>query len=217
MMSVLRALLVAALVAAPVCTAAQTQEQRLVLPSPIMVVDFERVFGETLYGQRIALELTAERERVQAENDRLAQELLAEESALTEARATMEPEAFRTAAEAFNERAQQIRASREEEQTRLVNMRDTERAQFVDRIQPLIAQMMLERGAVVTMDRRSVIHAIGSANATEDVIARIDRDLGDGQRTPDERPAQRPPLETGDDPLTIPTDPADAPVLPGTD
>ena len=215
MRSVLRALLVAALMALPVSASAQAADQTLVLPSPIMVVDFERVFGETQYGQRIAAELTAEREKVQAENDRIAQDLLAEESALTAARATMEPEAFRDAAEAFNERAQQIRASREDEQTRLVNLRDTERAQFIDRIQPLIAQMMVERGAVVTMDRRSVIRAIGSANATEDVIARIDRDLGDGQRAPNEPPPQRPALPTDDDALTLPADPD--PALPGTD
>lgn len=160
--------------------------------SPIMVVDFERVFNETAYGQRLTAELNVERDRVQAENDRLADELLAEESALTEARSSMEPEAFRLAAEAFNERAQSVRASRETEQNRLVALRDAERAQFIERIQPLINTMMLDRGAFVAMDRRSVIRAIGSANATEDVIAAIDSTLGDGRQDPDERPTLRP-------------------------
>jgi len=174
--------------------------------TPILVIDFERVFVETAYGQRIAADVEEARALVQAENDRLAQELLAEESALTEARTTMEPDAFREAAEAFNEKAQSVRASREAEQARLVNLRDSERARFVERIQPLIAEMMEERGAIVAMDRRSVIRAIGSANATADVITRINATLGDGTRDPGDRPTLRPDeLNTsGDDTLILP-------------
>lgn len=192
MRPVLRVLLVAALAAAGGVATAQQQDQTVVLPSPIMVVDFERIFGETLYGQRIAQEISAERERVQAENDRIAAELLAEESALTEARGTMDPEAFRLAAAAFDERAQSVRASRESEQARLLALRDDERAQFVERIQPLINTMMLQRGAVVTMDRRAVIQAIGGANATDAAIEMINERLGDGQLDPSERPTLRP-------------------------
>lgn len=188
----LRAYLVAAFAAIGVSAMAQSPDQRIVVPSPIMVVDFERVFNETLYGQKISADLNAERERVQAENDRLAEGLLSEEAALTEARATMDPEVFREAATAFNERAQTVRASREDEQNRLVALRDAERARFIERIQPLMNQMMVERGAVVTMDRRAVIQALGTANATEAAIALINDRLGDGGRDPSESPPLRP-------------------------
>lgn len=190
----IRILSVAAFAAIGSDAAAQQQpsDQTVVIPSPIMVVDFERIFGETQYGRRIAEEISAERERVQAENDRIAEELLAEESALTQARSTMDAEAFRLAAAAFDERAQSVRASREAEQTRLVELRDNARAQFVERIQPLISAMMLQRGAVVTMDRRAVIQAIGGANATDAAIEMIDNRLGDGQLMPNERPTLRP-------------------------
>ena len=192
MRTFIRVLLVAAFAAAAGTVPAQEQDQTVVIPSPIMVVDFERIFGETLYGQRIAQEINAERERVQAENDRIAAELLAEESALTEARGTMDLDAFRLAAAAFDERAQSVRASREAEQTRLLELRDDERAKFVERIQPLINAMMVQRGAVVTMDRRAVIQAIGSANATDAAITMINETLGDGELDPSERPTLRP-------------------------
>jgi len=172
--------------------AAAQQEQTFLMPSPIMVVDFERVFVETQYGQRIASVLSQERERVQADNDRIAAELLAEETALTEARATMSTAAFRAAAETFNERAQSVRSDREAEQAALVELRDSERSQFLERISPIVLALMLERGAVVAMDRRAVIQAIGSANATEDVVELIDQTLGDGARAPDEPPVSRP-------------------------
>ena len=192
MFAILRVILVAAFAAISTSALAQNADQRIIVPPPIMVVDFERVFSESLYGQRITADLNAEREKVQAENDRLAAELEAEEGALTEARSTMEPEAFREAATAFDERAQSVRASREAEQDRLVALRDEERARFIERIQPLMSEMMVARGAVVTMDRRSVIEALSSANATEEAIDMINAELGDGRRDPADSPPLRP-------------------------
>ena len=206
------AFLVAAFAAIGVSAAAQSEQGRIVIPSPIMVIDFESVFNNTRYGKRIAAEITAERTRVQAELDQMAESLIAEESALTDARSTMEPEAFRAAAEAFDERAQNERATRETVQGRLVELLETEEAQFIERIQPIINEMMIERGAVVAMDRRSVIRAIGSANATDDAIALIDERLGDGQLAPGERPTLRP-----EDEGAATDDATSAPDLSGSD
>ncbi|MCK0119874.1 OmpH family outer membrane protein [Loktanella sp. F6476L] len=193
---------------------AMAQDQTVVLPSPIMVVDFERIFVETLYGQRISEMVSEERARVQADNDRIAAELLAEETALTEARATMNPATFRDEARAFNERAQAVRMDREAEQAKLVQLRDTERSQFLERIRPIILALMLERGAVVSMDRRAVIQAIGSANATEDAVSLIDTTLGDGSRDPSERPTLRPIGDTDGLPEVAPIIADDALELP---
>ena len=182
--------LVAALCVAT--SAASAQDQTLVVPSPIMVVDFDRLFGATLYGQRIQGDIAAERERVQAENNRIAAELLAEETALTEARGDMEAAVFRDAARAFNDRAQAVRQDREAEQAKLLQLRDAEQSQFLERVRPIILALMLERGAVVTMDRRAVYQAIGGANATQDAVELINKTLGDGKQDPDERPVLRP-------------------------
>jgi len=104
----------------------------------------------------------------------------------------MEPAAFREAARAFNDRAQEVRRVREAENAKLLQLRDDARAQFLERIQPIVLALMLERGAVVTMDRRAVYLAIGSSNATADAVALINQTLGDGQQMPDERPNLRP-------------------------
>ena len=190
MQTKLRICLMAAFVA--ISSFATAQDQTVVVPSPIMVVDFDRLIGDTLYGQRIANDIAAERARVQADNDSIATELLAEEAALTEARGSMDPAAFREEARAFNERAQAVRQGREVEQAKLLQLRDTEQQQFLERIRPIILALMLERGAVVAMDRRAVYQAIGGANATADAVALIDETLGDGRQTPDERPTLRP-------------------------
>lgn len=174
---------------------ANAQEQKVVVPSPIMVVDFDRLFGTTLYGKRIAQNIAAERARVQSENDRIALELLSEENALTEARATMDAAEFRDAARAFNERAQAVRQDRDAEQAKLLKLRDAEQSQFLERVRPIILALMLERGAVVAMDRRAVYQAIGGANGTADAVELIDLTLGDGRQAPDERPTLRPQVE----------------------
>lgn len=197
MRATLRICLMAAFVA--ISSVAAAQEQTVIVPSPIMVVDFDRLFGATLYGKRIAAEIATERARVQAENDRIAIELLAEENALTEARATMDATVFRDTARAFNERAQAVRQDRDAEQAKLLQLRDTEQSQFLERVRPIILALMLERGAVVAMDRRAVYQAIGGANATADAVELIDVTLGDGRQAPDERPTLRPENE-----LTLP-------------
>jgi Skp family chaperone for outer membrane proteins len=207
MIRLARICLVAAFAA--ISAPAFAQDQTVVLPSPIMVVDFERIFVETLYGKRIAETVSAERARVQADNDRIAAELLAEETALTEARATMARTIFRDEARAFNERAQAVRSDREAEQAKLVQLRDTERSQFLERIRPIILALMLERGAVVAMDRRAVIQAIGGANATDDAVSLIDATLGDGSRDPSDPPALRP----AESATIVPDRPEVAPII----
>ena len=199
---------------AAITTFATAQERTVVVPSPIMVVDFDRLFGATTYGQRLVTDIAAERAKVQSENDRIASELLAEETALTDARATMDPAAFRAEARAFNERAQAVRVDRDAEQAKLLQLRDTEQSQFLERVRPIILALMLERGAVVTMDRRAVYQAIGGANATADAVALINETLGDGRQDPDERPTLRPlgelvvpqvaPITVDDDPRVAP-------------
>lgn len=190
------------------------QDQTVVVPSPIMVVDFDRLFGATTYGQRIVNDIAVERAKVQSENDRIAAELLAEETALTETRAAMDPAVFRGEARAFNERAQAVREDREAEQAKLLQLRDTEQTQFLERVRPIILALMLERGAVVTMDRRAVYQAIGGANATADAVSLINETLGDGRQDPDERPTLRPlgepvlpqvaPITSDEDPISPP-------------
>ena len=217
MLGRLRILAMAAAVA--MASAASAQDRTVVVPSPIMVVDFEALFVETAYGQRISSAVTTERLRVQSENDRIAAELLAEETALTEARADMDPAAFRDAARAFNERAQAVRQDREAESTKLRQLLEAEQSQFLERVRPIILALMLERGAVVTMDRRAVYQAIGGANATQDAVALIDETVGDCQQNPDERPTLRhlgEPVIPEVDPI-IADDPAPAVALPQDD
>ncbi|MEJ6398208.1 OmpH family outer membrane protein [Yoonia sp. 208BN28-4] len=174
-------------------------------PSSVLIIDNDVLFLNTAYGQRILSELDAAAQLVQAENDRIVAELVAEESSLTDRRPTMAPDVFRAEAAAFDAKAQELRRERDAARDDLVARRSAERAAFFDRVHPIIGRLMLERNASVVLDRRSVFLAVGSADITQDAIALVNETLGDGTRPE--------PVTPPDDPIITPAPSPDTPAV----
>lgn len=150
--------------------------------SPVLVIDGERLFFETAFGRRLAEELAAQANALQAENDAIVEELTREERSLTLRRPEMAPEAFRAEAEAFDTKVQEVRRARDAKNVDLQVANAQARAQFEESVQDIIAGVMIELGAAIVLDQRNVVLSIRAANITETVIARIDAELGDGSR-----------------------------------
>ena len=148
----------------------------------VLIIDSDRLFAETLYGRRLAAELAEKAAELQAENDEIVAQLEAEEAALTQQRAQMPATDFRAAAEAFDEKVQSLRRQRDAKTQDLQRLNAESRAAFEADVQSVIATMMIERGAVVVMEQRSVVMSIRAANITDEAITRIDATLGDGSR-----------------------------------
>lgn len=177
-------------------TPALAQSNADLLPTSVLVIDADLLFAGTEYGQRIEGELEANAAAIQAENERLVAEILAEEKALTDARLTMEDEAFRAASAAFDTKAQELRRSRDAVREELLSLRAQERTRFLDRVRPIIVALMVERGASVVLDRRSTFLTLSPADVTDAAISLIDEVLGDGTRDPAEGPQLRPSVDT---------------------
>lgn len=175
-MGMLRAIAVWLLLALP--AAAQQQQAG---PS-ILIIDSERLYFETLYGRRLARELAAQAADVQAENDQIVATLTEEERSLTLRRPDLTPEEFRAEADAFDDKVQEVRRVRDAKNAELQEVSAAARAEFEERVQDVIIDVMVERGAIIVMDRRSVILSVRAANITDDLIVRIDAALGDGTR-----------------------------------
>ena len=170
-----RALLVWLLLAMPAAA------QELPLPGPpVLIIDSERLFFETEYGRRIASDLAQKSAELQAENDAIAAELTEEERSLTQRRASMEPDDFRAEATAFDVRVQEVRRNREAKTVELQTEATQARAAFEERVQAIVANIMLERGAAMVLEQRNVVLSVRSANITDDAVRRIDEMLGDG-------------------------------------
>ena len=154
------------------------QEER---PS-VLIIDSERLYEDTLYGRRLEADLSALRAEFQAENDRIAETLRAEELRLTEQRPDMTREAFQEAADVFDAKVQEVRRARDAKNRELQAADTAARAQFESRVQGIVANVMLERGASLVMEQRNVVLSVRAVNITDDVIVRIDAQLGDGSR-----------------------------------
>ncbi len=182
------ALLLGALLAGTLPFAAQAQQLSQQPPeagappgqpvSAVLVIDRERLFRDSQYGQRLAAIVEAERSRQQAETRRIEEELRAEELALTEERASLSPEAFRARADAFDAKVEELRQGRDQAEQALLAEIERIQAEFLRQVSPVLAALLRERGALLMLDRRIVLIAMGGVDVTDMAIARIDARFG---------------------------------------
>jgi Skp family chaperone for outer membrane proteins len=178
--------------AGPMGTRAQ---QMGVVQSDVVVIDPERLLTETLYGRRLQSEIQAARERLIAQNDRVAADLEAEELALTEKRATTPPDEFRALADAFDQKVEKLRLEAEQKSRDLERRRDLAPAQFMRVIQPVLSELLQEAEAVVMLDVRTVLLRAEVADVSDLAIARINERIGTGPATQEERTLTPEPAE----------------------
>jgi len=157
--------------------------------SPVLTIDIERLFSESLFGQRISGDLLRQTEELAAENRRIEAALTEEERSLTLRRPTMDVATFRAAAEEFDTRVQDIRRAQDAKERALQLVVTQGRDAFLATATPVLAQLMAESGAAVILDRRSVFLGVDLVDVTDVAIAKIDAQIGDGALLPAPDPA----------------------------
>lgn len=148
--------------------------------SPVLTVDSERLFLDSLFGQRIIAQIQIETEAFNAEQRRLEAALTEEERSLTLRRPAMSVEDFRAEADDFDTRVQSIRNAQDAKQRSLQLMLGQGREQFLSVATPTLGRLMIESGAAVLMDRRNVIISATAVDVTDAAIAAINAAIGDG-------------------------------------
>lgn len=162
---------------------ADAGQEASALRSPVLLIDPERLFQESLFGQRVLDELRTESEALAAENRRIEADLTEEERSLTERRPTMEAEAFRQAADAFDAKVQDIRRAQDAKEKALQNAVTEGREAFFAAAQNIIGQLMVDAGSVVVLDRRSVFLSVGAIDITDSALETVNATLGSGEET----------------------------------
>jgi len=145
--------------------------------TPVLVVDSERVFQSSRLGQRIDDDLKTRFEALAAENKTIENALTAEEQDLTAKRPDLPVAEFRELADAFDAKVQAIRVQQDAKQRELQALRDDQSSSFSSTIEPILRQIGFERGAIVILERRSVLLLAESIDITDEVIARINADV----------------------------------------
>lgn len=162
---------------------AQENQGTAVLRSPILTIDPEGLFAQTTFGQRVSQDMVQRSENLAAENRRIESALTQEEQSLAERRPSMDPSVFRAEADVFDTKVQGIRTAQDAKERELQQILSSEQDAFLAAIQPVLGAIMVEYGAVVVVDRRSVFLSAGLVDITDLAVARIDQTLGDGGET----------------------------------
>lgn len=142
--------------------------------SPILIVDRERLFTDSSFGQSILATLNQAGAQLEAETRVIVTDLEAEELNLSALRSTLPADEFRALAEAFDIKVQQLRLERSAAEEQHLLEIETARVTFLEKINPILASLMQEAGAFVLMERRSVVLSANSIEVTARAIARID-------------------------------------------
>lgn len=149
-------------------------------PSPILVIDQERLLEESAFGVALRARLEDAARALAAENRQIEADLGAEERELTERRPTLPVEEFRALADEFDAKVQRLREEQDAKSDALTQMSDEGRRQFFSLLAPVLSGVLRERGAVLLIDRRNAILSADSIDITDEAIARIDAAIGTG-------------------------------------
>lgn len=163
------------LTAAPVIAQGQVQPA-----GGIVTFDSDRLFFESDFGQRVTRDIEATGNELVAENRRIEAELASAEQDLTERRSSMTPEEFRPLADAFDTRVQESRQAQAAKSRALNALLAQQREIFLRTATPILRELMIEAGAAVLLENRTVFFSAPSSDITNVAIGRLNQQLGDG-------------------------------------
>jgi len=154
--------------------------------SSVLIVDFDRLFSQSMFGERIQSDYVAARDELVAEQRRIASALRQEELELADQRASMAADVFRAEAEAFDDKARGIRRAQDAKVDALESSLTEARNQFLEVSRPVLEQLLAQNGATVLLERRSALLWLPRVDITDAAIARVDAVIGDGATSPRE-------------------------------
>ena len=144
---------------------------------PILTLEVNRIYADSRFGRQTKAKIDADKKTLAAENRNLEVALEAEETALAERRTSMPAAEFQTLAQAFDAKVRDIRQARDAKVRDLSMRQDQAQRAFLDKVKPVLDQIMAEMGAVLLIDRASVILSSPGIDITDLAIRRIDETL----------------------------------------
>ncbi|MDC0737069.1 OmpH family outer membrane protein [Cognatishimia sp. SS12] len=156
------------------------QQQPPATASQIVIIDSERLYLRSDFGERALAEQEAAKAVLLAENRQIAAELAAEEEELTKKRETMPAEDFRKLADAFDGRVQEIRNIQDEKERTIVRQAEEARRDFFASLSPVLQRVLTERGASIILEKRATFASSSSLDITDRVLQVANTLIGDG-------------------------------------
>ncbi|MBC2835307.1 OmpH family outer membrane protein [Paragemmobacter straminiformis] len=159
------------------------------IQSPILTIDRDRLYAETMYGKAVEARFKADSDALIAENLRLEQALETEERDLTDRRNTLPAAEFKALAAAFDAKAESIRTAQQAKSRAIGKKREGEQQRFLEAAIPVIGSLMRESGAAAVFDKQMIIVSLRAVDITDAAVARVDAVLGSGEDGAAQSPA----------------------------
>lgn len=151
------------------------QPNRVIVQSPVLTVDTDRLYQDSNFGRQTAREFEGKGAELAAENRRIEAALSAEEQMLTDRRSVMKPAEFRVLADAFDAKVQETRKT-QDAKTRALNQElEDRRVAFFNAAVPVLEQLMRATGAAVILERRSVFISVNAVDITQEAIQQLNQ------------------------------------------
>jgi Skp family chaperone for outer membrane proteins len=141
----------------------------------LRLLDQDRLLRDSNLGQALLADLRAAEAVLERDNQALADQLAAEERALTELRPTLPIDEFRARAEAFDRRVETIRAERARLSQDLGRRYEIETQRFFETALPVLTGLMAEQGIVALLSPEAVILGAEWLDITDQAIERLNR------------------------------------------
>lgn len=146
-------------------------------PLPLLTLDQDRLFLESDFGKAVVERERAAASALEQENRKIEAGLVAEEQALTEARATLSAEEFAAQADAFDAKVERIRTEQDAKARRLTEGRERDRKAFLEVVVPVLGDILGDKGATAVLDKNLVILSLSAIDITDEAIARVNAAL----------------------------------------
>lgn len=163
-------------------------------PAVIIVVDREQIYSDCVACKAAQTQLQAQLQQIQQRAQQLGQPIDAEVNAIRTAAGGKAPDA------ALQKRIQELQTKQAAAQKELAESEATfnrNRAfvskQINDKLDPIITQMMRDRGASIALDQNVTIAISPAVNVTNDVLAALNQQLPSVSTTAPAAPAQQQP------------------------
>ncbi|MFT6605471.1 MAG: Skp family chaperone for outer membrane protein [Halocynthiibacter sp.] len=168
--------------------------------SNILTVDTDFIFANSLYGVQIEQDFNAAAQILIAENGEIEARLTTQEKALTDERASLSLEEFRTRAQAFDIRVQALREEQRVKETEVQAIRATGRQTFQEVLTPVLTKIARERGASVMFERQQVFLSAESIDVTLEALEMVNEAFKEtqAQQDPDAPQVTTPTPENGE-------------------
>lgn len=155
-------------------------------PVSMVIVDMDRVVNESAAGKQASGEIQTKVNQLQTRGQTLQGQLQTEAQAIQKGQQdkTLQGAALEQRVKSFQDRQNAARKELGEQEQKIQESRNYVMEQIATAAEPIVTEVMRERGAAIALDQGATLQHSASLNVTNDIITRLNAKLPRVSTTP---------------------------------